>query len=134
MGRRDLIVLDTHVWLWWVSDPNKLSRRARDAVDAADELGIPSICCWEVATRVGLGKLDLDRDLRTWIRQALAQERVTQLDLTAALALDAALLAQDGIHGDPADRIIAATAIALHALLVTKDRALRAFAPLTTVW
>lgn len=134
MGRRDLIVLDTHVWLWWVSEPNKLSRRARDTVDGADVLGVPSICCWEVATRVGLGKLRLDRDLRTWIRQALAQERITPLDLTAALALDAALLARDGIHGDPADRIIAATAISLNAPLVTKDRALRGFAPLATIW
>lgn len=129
-----MIVLDTHVWLWWVSEPAKLSRRARDAIGDADLLGVPSICCWEVATRVGLGKLHLDRDLRTWIRQALAQERITALELTTSLAVDAALLARDGIHGDPADRIIAATAMSLNAALVTKDRALRGFAPLATIW
>lgn len=65
---------------------------------------------------------------------ALAQERITALELTTSLALDAALLARDGIHGDPADRIIAATAISLNAPLVTKDRALRGFAPLATIW
>lgn len=129
-----MIVLDTHVWLWWVSEPRRLSRRAREAVETADVLGVPSICCWEVATRAELGKLHLDRDVSTWVRQALSQERIAPLDLSAQQALDAALLAREGMHGDAADRIIAATAMSLRSPLVTKDRALRSFAPLATIW
>lgn len=129
-----MIVLDTHVWIWWVSEPDKLSKRASEAMGSADVIGVPSICCWELATRAQSGKLEIDRDVGTWVRQALSQERVVSLDLTAELALDAAKLAGQGLHGDPADRIIAATAMSLESPLVTKDRLLRNFAPLTTIW
>lgn len=129
-----MILLDTHVWIWWVSDPDRLSKRAADAILQADTLGVPSICCWEVATRVQLGKLHLDREITLWVRQALSQDRIVSLDMTSEVALEAALLAGQGMHGDPADRIIAATAISAGSPLVTKDRALRKFVPLTTIW
>ena len=61
-----MIVLDTHAWLWWVSEPGKLSRLARQRIAAARMIGIPAICCFEVATAVVLGLPALVREGLTW--------------------------------------------------------------------
>lgn len=100
-----MILLDTHAWLWWV---------------------------WELAMLVETGRLRLDRDVAKWVRDALSRPTIRIVDLTPEIAVPAARLA--GFHGDPADRLIAATALALNCVLVTKDRKLRAYRPLRTVW
>jgi PIN domain nuclease of toxin-antitoxin system len=129
-----VIVLDTHSWVWWVSEPDRLSSEARDAVLYAGRLGICPISVWEIATKVTRGRLTLDRDLRVWVRQALARPEAVLLDLTPDIAVRAAELGSQGFHGDPADRLIAATAIVHGAELVTKDRKIRAFPGVRTVW
>jgi PIN domain nuclease of toxin-antitoxin system len=129
-----LIVLDTHTWLWWVAEPHRLSQNAREAIDHADGLGIATISCWEVAMLAEAGRIELDRAVETWIEQSLADVRTQPLPLTSAVAIRAALLGREGLGGDPADRIIYATARAAGANLVTRDRALRAFDPRGTVW
>ncbi len=129
-----MIVLDTHVWVWWRAEPAKLSRRARAAIDAEPRLGLCPISCWEVATKVVKGKLALDRDLRVWIKQALAHPRLSLLPIDQDISVDAALLGDQGFHGDPADRLIAATAKRHKSELVTKDKALRAHPAVATIW
>ena len=130
-----MIVLDTHVWLWWVASPERLSAAAREAIDQADDLGVPAICAWEVAMLVERGRVRLDRPAARWVRAALDQDpRMTELPLTAAIAVRAAALGAEGLHGDPADRFIYATARALDALLVTRDTSLRSHDPQHTVW
>lgn len=129
-----MIVLDTHAWIWWVSDPDKLSRRARDAIGQARDIGLCPISCWEVATKVATGKLQLDRAPRTWVKQALANPRLTLLALTEDIAVTAGLLGREGFHGDPADRLIAATAMHHKAALVTRDKSIRAYRALKTIW
>jgi PIN domain nuclease of toxin-antitoxin system len=129
-----VIVLDTHVWLWWTLEPRRLSNRCRAAIEQAAQIGVCTISCWEAAMLVERGRVELDRDLRTWIRQALAQQRVEALPLTVDVALDAALLERKGFDGDPADRIIYATARAADSALATKDARLRRFDRERTVW
>jgi PIN domain nuclease of toxin-antitoxin system len=129
-----VILLDTHVWLWWISAPAKLTGAARSAVDGADQIGIASISAWEVAMLELRDRVSLDREVGRWVRQALAQPRVRELPLTAAVAVAAALLERDGFPGDPADRIIYATARETRSPLVTRDERLREHDPAGTVW
>jgi len=126
-------VLDTHAWVWWASDPRKLSARARRAVEAADRLGVCAISCWEVAMLVARGRLVLDREALVWLKQALALPRIDLLPIGPAIAVAAAALGED-FPGDPADRLIAATTLEHKAKLVTKDRRIRSFGPVPTVW
>jgi PIN domain nuclease of toxin-antitoxin system len=56
-----LIILDTHAWIWWNAEPDKLSGPARQAIDEADEVGICPISCWELAMLVSKNRLKLDR-------------------------------------------------------------------------
>lgn len=129
-----MILLDTHAWIWWVSEPERLSARAREAIDYTKTLGLCPISCWEVSTKVAKGDLELDRDLGVWIRQALARPRLEVVLLSPAIAVAAGQLGLLGFHGDPADRLIAATAIEHGLSLITKDERLRAFEKVATIW
>lgn len=115
-----MIVLDTHTWIWLVGEPDQLSGAARDAIDGAETLGVSAISTWEIATKERRGRLRLDRPVHVWRRQALAVADVEELPVTGPIALRAGAFA-DGIPGDPADRLIAATALDHGAALVTKD-------------
>jgi PIN domain nuclease of toxin-antitoxin system len=128
-----VIVLDTHAWLWWTSAPPKLSRTAREAIESSDRLGVSPISCLEIATLARRGRITLDREAHAWVEQALARERVETIQLTRQIAVTAGAL-ENRFPGDPADRLIYATAISAGAELVTKDAALRRFDPLRTVW
>jgi PIN domain nuclease of toxin-antitoxin system len=132
--RPALIVLDTHVWVWWALEPKRLSRRAAGAIETADAIGISTISCFEVGVLVERGRVELYRDVRLWLAQALAQERFEALPLTPEIATDAALLEREGFHGDPGDRIVYATARAMDARLVTKDVRIRRFDRRRTLW
>lgn len=129
-----MIVLDTHAWLWWVSEPDKLSADARAAIDYAKVLGLCPISCWELSIKVAMGKLTLDRDLTVWVTQAVARPRLTVLPITPQIAVAAGQLGKRGFHGDPADRLIVASAIEHGARLVTKDGAIREFPEVQTIW
>ncbi len=80
------------------------------------------------------GRIRLDRDVRAWIAQALAGDRIAPLPLDHRIAVDAAVLDGDDAPQDPADRIILATARLHGGRLVTRDERLRAFEPGRTVW
>ncbi|MEV4422467.1 type II toxin-antitoxin system VapC family toxin [Patulibacter sp. NPDC049589] len=130
-----MIVLDTHAWIWWSADRDRLSTVARAAIDDAAEIGISAISAWEVAMLAERERIALDRPVASWVRQALtADPRTVEVPLTASIALQAVALGAEGMHADPADRFILASARHLGAALVTKDRALRAHDPARTVW
>jgi PIN domain nuclease of toxin-antitoxin system len=129
-----VIVLDTHAWLWWTAAPEHLSLSARREIDEATRVGVSSLSAWEIATLVRRGRIALDRDVRLWVRQALAQPRVVALMPSTDIAIAAALLDPDTFPGDPIDRMIYATARDAGAVLVTRDRALRAFDDHNTIW
>ncbi len=129
-----MIILDTHTWIWLVSDPSKLSQKAHAAIHYAQTIGVCPISCWEIATKVAQGKLILDREVQVWVQQAVARPHVTLTAISAEIAITAGQLGQQGLHGDPADRLITATAMEHGAELVTKDKNLRDFALVRTVW
>jgi PIN domain nuclease of toxin-antitoxin system len=129
-----VVVLDTHAWIWWTDDPKRLSLAAREAIGEADPIGVAAISCWELGMLSLSGRVTLDRDPSRWVRQALAQPGVVAIPLTPKVALDAALLERDGFVGDPADRLIYATARDAGARLVTRDTRLREFDRRGTLW
>ena len=132
MGGKFLILLDTHTWIWWTDDPRKLSAKARQMIEEAPLIGIATISCWEVAMLVHKGRLRLDRDLRQWVPQALAQPRLALLPLTPEIAVTSVELGD--LPQDPADRMIAATALEHRVPLLTKDSRLRSFQKIQSVW
>lgn len=128
-----MIVLDTHVWLWFRSAPTLLAAGARDVI-AGETLAVSSISCWEVATLSRLGKIELDRDIDAWIGRALAEApSVSAIAVSREIAVAAGQLGS-AFPGDPADRIIFATAVTQKCSLVTKDGRLQSYAPALTVW
>jgi len=128
-----VIVLDTHAWLWWVSEPKRLSAAAREAIEGAGSVGVSAISCWEVGMLVSQGRIELDGGLRRWIRQALAQPGLVALPVTPKIGLDAAML-DEQFGGDPADRLIYATARDAGGILVTRDRRMRGFDERGSLW
>jgi PIN domain nuclease of toxin-antitoxin system len=129
-----VILLDTHAWVWWVSEPERLSPKAREAIDDARQVAVSPISCWEVATKVTQRKLRLDRELDVWMHQALARPRLRVAELLPEIAVAAGRLGGRGFHGDPADRMLAATAMHHGIALVTKDRRIRSYRALLSVW
>jgi PIN domain nuclease of toxin-antitoxin system len=128
-----VIVLDTHAWIWWVSDPRKLGRAATREIHRARSVGVPAVSCFELASLAARGRISLDRSPNQWMQDALALPRVHLLALTPAVAVKAAEL-PTSFPGDPADRLIAATAILESALLITKDERLRESGVVRTAW
>jgi len=129
-----VIVLDTHAWLWWAADPNRLSSAAQEAIDRADSLGVPAICCFEVATLHARARIELVGSPSEWVRHALAHPRVEELPITAEIAVQAGGLGRVRFPGDPSDRLIYSTAATAGARLISADRAMRAFDPPRVVW
>ena len=117
-----MILLDTHIWVWLVSDAQQLRPRQRDLLDqhGADGLGVSVISCWEVAKLVEKGRLALQQPVGEWIAAALARPHITLLSLTPEIAVDATQLPA-GFHSDPADQLIVATARILGIPLLTAD-------------
>ena len=128
-----MIVLDTHAWIWLAADAKRIPAAARHAIDAADRVGVCAISLWEVAMLVAKGRLEFDRDTRTWLQQALALPRVELLPLTPELAVESAGLPAT-FPGDPADRLIVAAARLERAVLVTRDARIRGADAVKTVW
>jgi PIN domain nuclease of toxin-antitoxin system len=131
-----MIILDTHVWLWWISSPEKLAADAAQAInDAAENNGIviSSISAWELALLVEKGRLMLSIDVQDWIRKTESLPFVRFVPVDNAIALRSVSL-RGTFHADPADRIIAATALVMGLSLVTKDEKIRAYPYLRTIW
>jgi PIN domain nuclease of toxin-antitoxin system len=128
-----VIVLDTHAWIWWVGDPARLGRTSRVALRDARRIGIPAICCLEVAMLVARGRLSLDRPARDWMLAAIDLPKVELLPLTPAVAALAVELPAT-FPGDPADRVIVASALIEHANLVTRDRRIVDAGLVSTLW
>jgi len=133
VGDGPLIILDTHAWMWWLLTPNKLSKNAARAIESAESLGVPAICCLEVAAMVQNREIEVAGPVAAWMQQALAAPRFELVPISPAIAVTAAGLRGSGVT-DPADRLIAATTIELQATLVTKDQKLLDFEAVRTVW
>ena len=135
MGRGALIILDTHALIYDALTPARLSARARKAIALAFKersLACSDISLWEIAMLVARKRLDPAMDARQFLDDMLAARHVRVLPITAEIAV----LSQSDMfsHGDPADRLIAATARFYRASLITSDAKLRKLTEITTIW
>ncbi|MBI5535335.1 MAG: type II toxin-antitoxin system VapC family toxin [Deltaproteobacteria bacterium] len=126
-----MIVLDTHAWIWFAADDRELSDSAMQAIRQADRVGVSAISVWEVGMLCAKGRIQLQPDARRWVHRALRIDRVELLPLSEEIAL---LATEMVLHGDPADRIIVATASACGAQLVTRDTRIRSAGLVPIVW
>lgn len=121
------LLLDTHIWIWWFASTDDLSARERQALDDAAETGdlaLSAISLWEVQMLHSLRRIDVDRPFNVWLIEAAAPDVVNLLPLDVAVVLALNELPAT-FHGDPADRIIVATARAHDLPLMTHDRRIR---------
>jgi len=129
-------LLDTHAWVWWVSEDRRLSGPARRTIAkaaAGDQLWLSFISIWEVAKKVEKGQLVLDRPLDDWLDLATDRAGLHLAELTRPVLIESCRL-PGPFHGDPADQIIVATARDRDAVLVTKDRQIHQYAHVRAHW
>jgi PIN domain nuclease of toxin-antitoxin system len=127
------VLLDTHVVHWWSAEPDRLSPAAVKAVREADDLAVADISWFELAWLATHDRISLTIPVAAWLEALAAQVRT--LAVTPAIAATAVSL-RSSFPGDPADRLIYATAVEHGWRLVTKDGRLRSHRhprPLT-VW
>lgn len=122
-----MIILDTHVWVWWVDGGSRLPQSYLVLIQAkaGNGLGVCAISCWEVAKLVELGRLHLAVPVDQWLTQAL-RPPVQLLPLSPEIAVESTQL-PGAFHRDPADQLIVATARVYDCPLVTLDRSIRAY-------
>lgn len=131
-----MIVLDTHAWIWFISNPELLSTKAARAINSAIQkknILISSISVWEIALLVKKNRLKLTMDIIDWLRGTEKLPFIQFIPVDNEIALKSVGLS-DPFHNDPADRIIIATALTAGAPLVTKDDRILKYPHVKTVW
>jgi PIN domain nuclease of toxin-antitoxin system len=116
------VILDSHVVHWWSAEPDRISATAGQAIGAADELAVADISWFELAWLARHERIVLTVPIGAWL-QGLARQ-IRTIPVTPAIAT-AAVDLPSSFPGDPADRLIYATAIENGWRLITKDRRLR---------
>ena len=124
------ILLDTHCWMWMqFGQEKRFSRAAHSALLRSAQRGamcVSVISVWEVGMLEAKGRLELKMSCVEWVNQALATPGLSLYPLTPEIAIESSRL-PGRFHGDPADRILLATARMTGARLLTKDERLLAY-------
>ena len=114
------LLLDTHIWIWNVGEPENLKKRVAEALqDNANELWLSPISIWELSVLVRKRRIELDDDIDAWIARAAAATVFREAPLTNEVALEVSKIRFS--HQDPADHFIAASARVFDLTLVTAD-------------
>ncbi len=131
-----MIILDTHVWLWWLHTPNLLSSAAAQRIKKEEELcgiRVSAISVWEIAVKVQIKKLVLPLDMETWYFSASSYPGLTIEPLYPLDAIESTRL-PGSFHKDPADRIIVALSRRYAVPLVTCDQKILDYDHVQTLW
>jgi PIN domain nuclease of toxin-antitoxin system len=128
-----LIVLDTHTWLWYATESEKLSKQAKARIKRAETLGVHPISCLELVMLSNSGRIKLSMDTSRWIGHALERPKVELLPFTPAAAIRAAGLG-GSFPGDPADRLIVGAALEMGVPVVTRDQRITEWGHVNTIW
>jgi PIN domain nuclease of toxin-antitoxin system len=123
-----MIVLDTHIWVWWVHGDSHLTDPQTQWLQQhqSQGLGVSAISCWEVAKLVEYQRLKLPCPVGDWMKQALAYPGIRLLELTPEIAVESTQL-PGSFQRDPADQIIVATARIYNCALLTSDAKILAY-------
>ena len=114
------LLLDTHIWLWSLLEPQRLSRRVlRELADSANELWLSPISIWETLVLCQKGRLVMNEDPPSWIAKAMRASPVAEAPLNTEVAMETAKIRLP--QRDPADRFLVATARVFELTLVTAD-------------
>lgn len=128
-----MIILDTHAFIWLVSYPKRIPKKASRAIKAAKRLGLADISLWEFSMLVEKKRIGIDRQPRQWLDDALADERFVVLPISPEVAVRSAALGAH-FHGDPADRLIVATAMVEQVPLVSADERIQEWSGAEVIW
>ena len=131
-----MILLDTCAVIWDALDPNKLSTKARKAIDRADQhnaLVLSDISIWEVAMLVNKGRIEIDTSAAQFLNLFLQSRNISVIQISPEIAELSTHLGAE-VSNDPADRLIAATSIIHNAQLVTDDNKLLESELIDTLW
>ena len=122
-----MIILDTHIWIWWVNNSPRLTDQQRSHINQhqPDGLGVSLISCWEVAKAVESGRLGLSLPVQDWLKAAIVYPGIQLLDLTIPIIVESTKLT--GFHRDPGDQLIVATSRILQSPLLTADGKILAY-------
>lgn len=128
-----MIVLDTHIWVWWVQNDARLTQKHQDWLQQYESqgLGVSIISCWEVAKLVENSRLTLPVPVEELLKVALGYPGVQLINLTIPIIIESTKLT--GFHRDPADQIIVATAKINGYLLLTADTKILAYPEVQTL-
>lgn len=129
-----MIILDTHIWIWWVQDTSLLSRQQIDEIkrNETDIIGISAMSCWEIAKLVEYKRVELSLPLHEWFAEALYYPGIRLFPLTPEIAIESTRLPGE-FHRDPADQLIVATARTNNCPLVTSDSKILKYPHVDTV-
>ncbi len=126
------VLLDTHAFLWWISDDEQLTVQARETIGAADnQVFVSAASVWEIVTKARLGRLPLPEPVGRFVATHLEENAFQPLPIAMRHAF--ALEALPDLHRDPFDRMLVAQALTEGMPLVTGDHAVRAY-PVMTIW
>jgi PIN domain nuclease of toxin-antitoxin system len=130
-----MIILDTHVWWWAISEPERLSSIAQKIIEEtpSTERHVASISLWEFAMMSSRGRIILNIHPKEWLRNAIESVGTKVLSMTANIAFESCNL-PGNFHKDPADRIIVATARIYNALLISRDEKILNYPEVKTIW
>ncbi|MEI7833903.1 MAG: type II toxin-antitoxin system VapC family toxin [bacterium] len=128
-----MIILDTHIWVWWVHGDERLSPAYSQYIKENETagLGISVISCWEVAKLVERSRLILPVPIDTWFTDALSYTGMILLDITPQICIESTIL-PGTFHQDPADQLIVATARIHNCPLVTMDQKIKDYPHVST--
>ena len=129
-----MIILDTHIWIWWVHGNENLSKVQEQTIarNETDVIGVSAISVWEIAKLVEYQRLKLPCSIDKWFEQALSYPGISILELTPEIAVESTRLPGE-FHRDPADQIIVATARIYDCPLVTSDSKILSYSHVATV-
>jgi PIN domain nuclease of toxin-antitoxin system len=129
-----MIILDTHIWVWWVHQDRHLTNAQIEIIEANETnvIGVSAISVWEIAKLVQYKRLELPCPLQQWFDQALKYPGISLIPLTPEIAIESSQLPGE-FHRDPADQIIVSTARTHNCPLITSDKRIQKYPYVETV-
>lgn len=120
MTAKPLLILDTHIWFWWVTDDPKLPKQISQLIEVDNQpISIASASIYELVLLIQKQRIVIDLPLNEWLNAATVEADINVLDMSYDIAREAAMLPLH--HGDPLDRVIIASALHHNALLASVD-------------